>query len=103
MVLREVLAMAAGGLAIGMATALGTSKFVASFLYGMKANDPLRQFPAQPPQNVGTPEAIRRCTGSTAFDLGVIGRHYVEEIQVLVWRAPLAALAACAGAARASP
>jgi ABC-type antimicrobial peptide transport system permease subunit len=68
MVLREVLAMAAGGLAIGMATALGTSKFVASFLYGMKADDPLRQFPAQPPQNVGTPEAIRRCTGSTAFD-----------------------------------
>ena len=41
MVLREVLALVAGGLAIGMATALGTSKFVASFLYGMKANDPL--------------------------------------------------------------
>jgi predicted permease len=41
MVLREVLALAAGGLAIGVATALGTSRFVASFLYGMKANDPL--------------------------------------------------------------
>jgi macrolide transport system ATP-binding/permease protein len=41
MVLREVLVLAAMGLAIGMATALGTSKFVASFLYGMKPNDPL--------------------------------------------------------------
>ena len=41
MVLREVLALAVVGLAIGMATALGTSKFVTSFLYGMKANDPL--------------------------------------------------------------
>jgi predicted permease len=41
MVLREVLVLVAGGLAIGTATALGTSKFVASFLYGMKANDPL--------------------------------------------------------------
>ncbi len=41
LVLREVLVLVAGGLAIGMAAALGTSKFVASFLYGMKANDPL--------------------------------------------------------------
>jgi ABC-type antimicrobial peptide transport system permease subunit len=41
MVLREVLGLAAGGLAIGTATALGTSKFVAAFLYGIKANDPL--------------------------------------------------------------
>jgi len=41
MVLREVLALAAAGLAIGMGAALGTSKFVASFLYGLKANDPL--------------------------------------------------------------
>ena len=41
MVLREVLALAAAGLAIGMAVALITSKFVASFLYGMKPNDPL--------------------------------------------------------------
>jgi predicted permease len=41
MVLREVLALAAGGLAIGLAAALGVSKFVASFLYGIKPNDPL--------------------------------------------------------------
>jgi predicted permease len=41
MVLREVLGLSAAGLAIGMATALGTSKFVESFLYGMKPNDPL--------------------------------------------------------------
>jgi predicted permease len=41
MVLREVLVLAAAGLAIGMATAVGTSKFVASFLYGMQHNDPL--------------------------------------------------------------
>jgi predicted permease len=41
MVLREVVALTAAGLTIGMATALGTSKLVASFLYGMKPNDPL--------------------------------------------------------------
>jgi ABC-type antimicrobial peptide transport system permease subunit len=41
MVLREVLVLAAVGLVIGVALALGTSKFVAAFLYGMKANDPL--------------------------------------------------------------
>jgi macrolide transport system ATP-binding/permease protein len=41
MVLGEVLMLVAGGLAIGMAAALGTSKFVASLLYGIKANDPL--------------------------------------------------------------
>jgi ABC-type antimicrobial peptide transport system permease subunit len=41
MVLREVLVLAAVGLAIGMGLALGMSKFVESFLYGMKANDPL--------------------------------------------------------------
>ena len=41
MVLREVLVLAAGGLAIGMGAALATSKFVASFLYGVKPNDPL--------------------------------------------------------------
>ena len=41
MILREVLVLVAGGQAIGMATALGRSTFVASFLYGMKANDPL--------------------------------------------------------------
>ena len=41
MVLREVLVLAAAGLAIGMGTALVTSKFVESFLYGMEPNDPL--------------------------------------------------------------
>jgi ABC-type antimicrobial peptide transport system permease subunit len=41
MVLREVLGLAALGLGVGLGVALGTSKFVASFLYGMKANDPL--------------------------------------------------------------
>jgi predicted permease len=41
MVLREVLGLAAVGLGIGLALALGTSKFVASFLYGMKAKDPV--------------------------------------------------------------
>jgi ABC-type antimicrobial peptide transport system permease subunit len=41
MVLREVLVLAAAGLAIGMGTTLVTSKFVESFLYGMKPNDPL--------------------------------------------------------------
>ena len=102
MVLREVLVMAAGGLAIGMAPALGTSKFVASFLYGMKANDPLRQFPAQPSER-RDPRGYTTLYRINGIRLGVIGRHYVEEIQVLVWRAPLAALAACAGAARASP
>jgi macrolide transport system ATP-binding/permease protein len=41
MVLREVLVLVAAGQMIGMATALATSKFVASFLYGMQPNDPL--------------------------------------------------------------
>jgi ABC-type antimicrobial peptide transport system permease subunit len=41
MVLREVLAMVLLGLAIGVPVALATSKFVGSFLYGMKPNDPL--------------------------------------------------------------
>jgi predicted permease len=40
MVLREVFLLAAAGLAIGVPTALGTSKFVESFLFGMKPNDP---------------------------------------------------------------
>ncbi len=40
MVLREVLMLAAIGLAMGVPTALGTSKFVESFLFGMKPNDP---------------------------------------------------------------
>jgi ABC-type antimicrobial peptide transport system permease subunit len=41
MVLREVLVLAAVGLAVGIGAALAASKFVESFLYGMKPNDPL--------------------------------------------------------------
>jgi ABC-type antimicrobial peptide transport system permease subunit len=41
MVLRDVLVLAVVGLAISVPIALGTSRFVASFLFGMKANDPL--------------------------------------------------------------
>jgi predicted permease len=40
MVLREVFVMAAAGLAIGVPAALATTKFVKSFLFDMKANDP---------------------------------------------------------------
>jgi macrolide transport system ATP-binding/permease protein len=40
MVLREVLMLAAAGLAIGVPTALGTSQLIKSFLFGMKPNDP---------------------------------------------------------------
>jgi ABC-type antimicrobial peptide transport system permease subunit len=39
--LRGVITLATVGLAIGVPTAFGTSKFVASFLYEMKPNDPL--------------------------------------------------------------
>jgi ABC-type antimicrobial peptide transport system permease subunit len=41
MVLREVIVLAAVGLAVSLPIALGTSKFVESFLFGMKPNDPL--------------------------------------------------------------
>src|SRR6185369_15400996 len=41
MVLREVLAFAAIGLAISLPAALAASKLVESFLFGMKRNDPL--------------------------------------------------------------
>ena len=41
MVLREVLLLAAVGLAIGVPTALAASQLVESFLFGMKPNDPL--------------------------------------------------------------
>jgi macrolide transport system ATP-binding/permease protein len=41
MVLREVFVLVVLGLAISLPTALGTSKLVASFLYGIKTNDPL--------------------------------------------------------------
>lgn len=40
MVLRQVIVMAAAGLAISVPVALGTSKFVGSLLFGMKPNDP---------------------------------------------------------------
>jgi macrolide transport system ATP-binding/permease protein len=41
MVLREVVLLAAVGLAISVPTALAASKLVASFLFEMKPNDPL--------------------------------------------------------------
>jgi len=41
MVLRQVIVLAAVGLAISVPIALGTSKFVGSLLFGMKPNDPL--------------------------------------------------------------
>jgi macrolide transport system ATP-binding/permease protein len=41
MILRQVLVLAAVGLAVGLPMALGTSRLVQSFLFGMKANDPL--------------------------------------------------------------
>ncbi len=41
MLLAQVLVLAAVGLAIGVPAAFGASKLVASFLYGMKPNDPL--------------------------------------------------------------
>jgi ABC-type antimicrobial peptide transport system permease subunit len=40
MVLREVVVMAAVGLAIGLPVALATTKFVKSFLFEMNSNDP---------------------------------------------------------------
>ncbi len=41
MVLREVVALAAVGLGIGMAAAYSLTRFVASFLFGMQPHDPL--------------------------------------------------------------
>jgi macrolide transport system ATP-binding/permease protein len=41
MVLRQVFLLAIVGLAIGVPAALAASKFVESFLFGMKPNDPL--------------------------------------------------------------
>jgi ABC-type antimicrobial peptide transport system permease subunit len=40
MVLSEISLLAAAGLAAGMVVALAASKFVESFLYGIKRNDP---------------------------------------------------------------
>jgi len=41
MILKQVLVLAAVGLAIGVPVAFGSSRVVASFLYGMKPNDPI--------------------------------------------------------------
>jgi ABC-type antimicrobial peptide transport system permease subunit len=41
MVLREVLVLAAVGLAVGSAAVWQTTKFLQSFLFGLKPNDPL--------------------------------------------------------------
>jgi ABC-type antimicrobial peptide transport system permease subunit len=41
MVLREVLVLAAVGLAVGFAAVLETTAFLKSFLFGLKPNDPL--------------------------------------------------------------
>jgi len=41
MVLREVLVLATVGLGAGLAVALATSRFIGSFLYGLKPNDPM--------------------------------------------------------------
>jgi putative ABC transport system permease protein len=40
MVLLEVAILIGVGMAIGLGAAIGTTRFVESFLYGMKANDP---------------------------------------------------------------
>jgi len=40
MILREVLALSAAGLVLGYSAARLTTRFVASFLYRMKADDP---------------------------------------------------------------
>jgi predicted lysophospholipase L1 biosynthesis ABC-type transport system permease subunit len=41
MILKQVMTLAAVGLAIGVPVAFATSKLVASFLYGLKPNDPI--------------------------------------------------------------
>jgi putative ABC transport system permease protein len=46
MVLREVAILIGVGLAIGTAAALATTRFLASFLYGIKSTDPLTLFVA---------------------------------------------------------
>jgi macrolide transport system ATP-binding/permease protein len=46
MVLRDVLVLATLGLCAGLAVALSASRFVASFLYGLKPNDPMTLAPA---------------------------------------------------------
>jgi ABC-type antimicrobial peptide transport system permease subunit len=44
MVLGEVAILIGVGLVIGLGTAIGTTRFVESFLYGTKPNDPLTLF-----------------------------------------------------------
>jgi putative ABC transport system permease protein len=46
MVLREVALLIGIGLAVGLGVALATTRFVASFLYGVKSNDPVTLFVA---------------------------------------------------------
>ena len=41
MVLQEVLSLVTVGLGIGLAVAWGTTRYIESFLFGMKHNDPL--------------------------------------------------------------
>jgi ABC-type antimicrobial peptide transport system permease subunit len=41
MILRQVLALATVGLALGLPIAAGASRLVESFLFGMKPNDPV--------------------------------------------------------------
>jgi macrolide transport system ATP-binding/permease protein len=41
MVLRELIWLAAAGLTIGLAAAWGTTRYIESFLFGLKPNDPL--------------------------------------------------------------
>jgi len=41
MVMREVMVLVAGGLALGLCAAALTTRFVASLLYGLKPNDPV--------------------------------------------------------------
>ena len=44
MVLGEVALLIAIGIAVGLGVALATTRFVASFLYGLPPNDPLTLF-----------------------------------------------------------
>jgi ABC-type antimicrobial peptide transport system permease subunit len=41
MILRQVLVLVAVGLAVGVPSAMGASRLVESFLFGVKATDPL--------------------------------------------------------------
>jgi macrolide transport system ATP-binding/permease protein len=41
MVLRDVLILASAGFAVGLPAALGAARFIETFLFGMRPNDPL--------------------------------------------------------------